>query len=114
MVFRFGDAVGVDGEEIACAELNLLGAARPVVEQTNHRCRGRQSLHRSISLHDETRKMTAVRVSQSARAIVELRVEQRGIGVVGGILVEQPVYRLKQLFRLLSLRALTAQVGLKV
>ena len=29
--------------------------------------------------------MAAIRISQPARAIVELRVEQRGVGVVGGV-----------------------------
>ncbi len=88
LVDRFGDAIGVDGEQIAWEQLHVLSAAGPVAEQTHDGCRGRQSLHRSISLHDETRKMAAVRVSQSARAIVELRVEQRGVGVIGGVLVE--------------------------
>ena len=59
--------------------------------------------------------MTAVRVSQAARPIVELGVEERGVGVLGRVLVEQPVHRSEQLFRLLhSGGALAAQVGLKV
>ena len=69
----------------------------------------------AVVAQQQRRQMSAVRVAQASRAIVELRIEERRVGVVGGVLVEQPVHRLQQPFRFLDRdRALAAQVGLEV
>src|SRR6476620_4588855 len=59
--------------------------------------------------------MSAVRVAQTSRSIVELRIEKGRVGVVGRTLVKEPVDRLQKALGLVDRsRALTAQMGLKV
>src|SRR5882757_2741124 len=59
--------------------------------------------------------MSAVRVAQSARAIVILAKKQSGIGAVGSVVIKQLVDRVQQTLRLVPCNdALAAQVGLQI
>ena len=59
--------------------------------------------------------MSAIGVAQAADSVVILGKEKRGVSTVGGVLIEEPVYGLEKLLRLIQGNgALTAEVRLEI
>src|SRR5207249_9259688 len=115
VVERFGDAVGVERDRISREELAFPDRAIPFLEESEHRARGFEPFQRVIAPKEKGGEMPAARVAQAPRAVVILGEEEGGVGVVGGILVEELVHRAQEALRVIaSARALAAQVRLQI
>ena len=92
-----GDPIGVDRQKISSGEPELrrrgtptgrTGPARPPSASSRSTCA-------VVSKH-QRRQMSAVRVAQASRPVVELRIEKGRVGVVGRTLVKEPVHGLQK------------------
>src|SRR5262249_29167912 len=82
------------------ADPALADRAIPLVKKPQHGACGLKPHHFAIWFHQQSWQMAAVDVAQTLRAIVILGEEERGVSVVGGIVIKKLVYRLQQLLRL--------------
>src|SRR5712664_2713740 len=84
-----GDAVGVEGDGIAAEELALPDCAIPLLKQSQNGGGGVQAFESVIAAKQEAGEMSAVGVAQALRLVVIFSEEERGIGAVGRVVVEQ-------------------------
>src|SRR5262249_30450431 len=95
-VERFGDAVSVQGKHVSGAQPALRSQAFPILEETQHRAGGVESLKSVVAVEKQRGEVSTVGVAQALRLVVVLAEEEAGIGVVGGILIKELVHRLKK------------------
>ena len=114
-VERLGDPIGVDRQKVSSGKPELRRSALPRGEQAQHRCRRLEPFDLAGASQDQRRQMSAVRVAQASRSVVELRIEKGRVGIVGLDFVKEPVHGLEKALGLIDRSgALTPQVGLKV
>src|SRR5439155_3506620 len=96
VVERLCDPVRVDREKVSREESAFARQALPVGEEAQHR-RGRSAVvDAAVGSKEKARQVAAVPVAQASGSVVEFRIEERRIRVIGRIFVKQPVHRLKK------------------
>jgi hypothetical protein len=115
LVEGFGDAVGVEGEEVARGELALDGRGMPVLEEAEDGCGGVEALDLAAAAEEDGTEVAAVGVAESAGGVVVVGEEDGGVGAVGGVLEEETVDGLEEELRLVAGEGvLAAEVGLEI
>src|SRR5579862_247813 len=121
----FGHTVCIERNRIAGGKAAFADSTIPLFEKSENGAGGIESIEISVcvsvavlainSAKHQTWQMSAIDIAHVSRAVVIFREEERGISVVGGILVEQLIHGLQQLPRIIPHdRALAAQVRLEI
>src|SRR5260221_6921991 len=111
----FGDAVGVEGEDVAGGELAFAELAVPLFENADDGGGGFEARNGVVGAKEKRGEVAAVGVMQEARRVVILGEEQRGVGAVGGVFAEELVHGAQEMSGLLvGDGAEAAQIGLQV
>ncbi len=111
----FGYAVGVEREDVACCELALDDGRVPLLEESEDCTGGMKQFDCAVTPQQNRRKMPAVCVSQALCGVVVVGEEDRGIGAVDRVLVEEAIHGLQKEQGLFAGEGeLAAQVGLQV
>jgi len=110
----FGDAVGIQRERVAGAELAFVKRAIPFSERAHDSGRGREAMDGIVGAEKKWREMAAVGIAEAARGVVEFGEEERGERGVGSIFAEELIDRAKQPAGIGGHDALAAQVGLQI
>lgn len=114
-IVGFGDAIGVEGEGIACAKLAFSNFTVPILEDSQNGGSGFEALHRVIRAKQERGKMAAVGVAQASRGVVVFGKEECGERAVRSVVTEELIYRAHQALQLVQGDgALAADVGLQI
>src|SRR5882757_9245626 len=97
----FRDAVGIEGKGVARGELAFADRAIPVAEKAENGAGGIEALESLIVAEEQRAEMPAIGVAQAPDFVVVLGEEQRGVGAVDRIFIEEPVHGLQELLRLI-------------
>ena len=115
VVEGFGDAVGVEGEDVAGAEVAFAELALPLFENADDGGGGFEARYGVVGAEEKRGEMAAVGVMQEARRVVIFGEEQRGVGAVGGVFAEELVHGAQEMIGLLvGDGGEAAQIGLQV
>jgi hypothetical protein len=96
-------------------QLAFFHDAIPVFKQTEYGARGIEPFYAVVTPEKDAGYMTAVRVSQTLFFIVVLPKEQRCIGALGSILVQELIDRSQELLWIIRChRTLTSQIRLQI
>ena len=111
----FGDAVGVEGEEVAAGKLAFADFAIPLFENAEDGGGGVEARYGIVATEKKSREMAAVGVAEQANGVIVFGEEKRGVGAVGCVFAEELVYGAQQTVgRLLGNGAEAPQIGLQV
>lgn len=88
---RLGDAIGVEGEDVAGRELAFGEGTIPILESAHDGCGGWEPLEGIIGMQEQGRKVATVGVAEAARGAVIFGEEKSGKGGVGSVLAEELV-----------------------
>src|SRR5260370_40564029 len=114
-VVGFGDAIGVEGEGVACAKLAFSNLAIPILENAQDGGGGFEALDGAIAVEEKSGEMAAIGVTQVACGVVVLGEEKGGESTDGSIVAKELVHGAHQSVRLIeSDGAQAAQVGLEI
>ena len=111
LVTCFGYAVGIKREDVAGHHADFLGVAFPILEEAEHGTGRIETLQCVMgccvvscvmAAQQERGKMTAIRIAQALQLVVIFSEEERGVGIVGGVLVEELIDGLQQALRLVE------------
>jgi hypothetical protein len=115
LVEGFGDAVGVEGEDVAGGELALDGGGVPLLEEAEDGCGGVEALDLAAAAEEDGTEVAAVGVAETAGGVVVVGEEESGVGAVGGVLEEETVDGLEEELGLVAGEGeLAAEVGLEI
>ncbi len=115
VIYGFGNAIRVKGEQVSRRECDIGELALPILEKTYQSCCGVEPAHGVVRAQNKAREMAAVSVMKAACFCVVVSEKQRGVSAFDGIPVEQLVDRTQKEFRLRQDEgALAAQVGLQI
>jgi len=114
VVEGFGDAVGVEGQEVAGGEMAFANFAIPLFENAQD-CGGGVKADSVVTAEKKSREMAAVGVAQKAGGVIIFGEEKSGEGSVGGVFAEELVDGAQEMVGLLvGHGAEAAQIGLQV
>src|SRR5215467_13404657 len=88
----FGDAVGVESENVARRKLDFADVAVPVLKGADNRGGSFEARKRIVAAQQQGGKVAAVGVAQAAGGVVVLGEKQRGERAVRGVLAKQLVH----------------------
>src|SRR4051795_3240199 len=115
VIERFGYAVGVEREGVAGGEPAFANRAIPIFEEAENGAGGIEAFESVIVPEKKSAEMPTVGIAQAPEFVIVLGKEERRIGALGSVVIEEPVHGLQKLLRLIqSDGALAAQVRLKV
>src|SRR5579862_661474 len=92
---RFGQAVGIDGKQVAGLDAAVCQGTSPLLEHADDGAGGFQAFDDIVAAQHQGGEMPAVGVTQASGAMVELGEEQRGVGMGIGVFVEQAVDKIQ-------------------
>ena len=116
MVFveGFGDAVGVEGEDVAWVDSALADFAVPLFENAEDSGSGVEAIDRIVAAVNECGWMAATDVAEAAGGDVEFGEEESGERTIGRVLAEELVDCLENALRLVEANgALASKIGLQ-
>jgi len=85
--------IRVECHSVTRRQSPLAGRAVPAFEESENRASGLEARQVAIFAEKKSREMAAVRIAKAAGLIVVLREEERSESTVGGVFVEQAIYR---------------------
>src|SRR5215472_2814646 len=100
VVEGFGDAVGVERENVAGRNLGFADLAVPVLKGADDGGGGFEMRERIVAAKQQCGEMAAVGVAQAARGVVVLGEKQRGERAVRGVVAKKLVHGTQQALRL--------------
>ena len=111
----FGDAVGVEGEDVAGGEVTFAYFAVPLFENAEDGGGGVEASDRVVGAEEKRGEVAAIGEAKDARGVVIFGEEERGVGAVRGVFAEELIDRAEQMIGLVpGDGAEAAQVGLQV
>jgi hypothetical protein len=115
LVEGFGDAIGVESEDVAGRELALDGGGVPLFKEAQDSGGGVKAFDDAVAAQKDGAEVAAVGVAEEAGGVVVVGEEDGGVGRVGGVLVEEAVDGLEEELGLVTSEGeLAAKVGLEV
>ena len=88
----FSNAVGVESDRVSGKKLAFPDSAVPFPEEPEDGTSSSPAVPECYHHGATSRKMSAIGITQTLRLIVVFGEEERGVGAVGGVVVEQLVY----------------------
>src|SRR5947209_15798835 len=115
VVKRFGYAIRVERQGVSGGQRSLAHTAVPISEHPQDCGRRLEPFERVVAPQEKRWKVTAIRKSQAASLVVVFGKEQRRVGRVRRILMENVVHGSQQMLRAVQgPRALDPQIRLKI
>jgi len=115
MVEGFGDAVGVESEDVAGGDLAFAELALPLFENAKNRGGGVEARHAAVVAEEKGGEMATVGVAEQARRVVVFGEKKSSEGTVGSVFAEELIYGTQQMVGLLlGDGAETAEICLQV
>ena len=101
MVEGFGDAVCVEGKEVAGHELAFAKLAIPLFENAEDGGRGAEARHATVVAEKKGGEMAAVGIAQEASGIIVFGEEKSSEGPVGRVFAEELIHGAQKMVGLL-------------
>ena len=97
----FGDAVGVEGEDVAGSDLAFADFAVPLFENAKDGGGGVEAGDGVVGAEEKRGEMAAIGEAEDAGGVVVFGEEERGVGAVGGVFAEELVNGAEQMIGLM-------------
>jgi len=115
VVEGFGDAVGVEGENVAGCDLAFAELALPLFENAQDGGGGVEACHAAVVAKEKGGEMATVGVAEQARRVVVFGEKKSSKGTVGSVFAEELIYGTQEMVGLLlGDGAETAEICLQV
>ena len=99
-VERFGHTIGIEYERVSWEETLFADVAMPLIEESQDRAGGVETLEVIIAPEEKGGEVAAIRVPQQLCVVVVFAKEESSVSVVARVLVEEPIHGSQEALRL--------------